>query len=199
MRRVSDAPTQDRSRTQDAVIHAFTFRKGMLARLGHDLRLTLQHFTIELDAGQVSARFELDSFRVDGSIQGGTLASSTPNVGDKREIEATIARDILGTSTQPQATFEGTLAPSRAGLVRASGILHLRAIAKPIAFDLSLAKRARAVFDLVPSRWGIAPYKALGGALKLEDRVRIEVELTTAIAGVDPDSWQTARCTWHRQ
>jgi len=198
MRRVSDTTTHDSPRTQDAILHAFTFRKGMLARLGHDLRLTLQRFTIELDAGRVSARFDLDSWRVDGAMHDGTLSSTTPNATDKREIEATIARDIFDTRTQPEATFEGTLSRTRPGLAHASGMLRLRAACKPIAFDVYFSERARSVFEIAPSQWGIAPYKALGGALKLEDRVKIEVDLTTAVPGVDLTSWQAARCTWQR-
>ncbi|HTU61142.1 MAG TPA: hypothetical protein VMF89_21960, partial [Polyangiales bacterium] len=43
----------------------------------------------------------------------------------------------------------------------------------------------QSVFELKPSEFGIAPYKALGGAIKLEDRVRISV--TVALAGQSPE------------
>jgi hypothetical protein len=54
--------------------------------------------------------------------------------------------------------------------------------------------RLRAEFTLVPTQWGIPPYKALAGAIKLQDRVVVVLDLPAdPVSGSDatPDP-----CTW---
>jgi hypothetical protein len=38
--------------------------------------------------------------------------------------------------------------------------------------------------SLRPSEFGIAPYKALAGAIRLQDRVRVELDLDAATLGL---------------
>lgn len=61
------------------------------------------------------------------------------------------------------------------------GELELKRRKVPLAFRVrNDARTYRAAFELEPSHWGIAPFKAVLGAIRLKDRVRIELELVAA-------------------
>jgi hypothetical protein len=45
---------------------------------------------------------------------------------------------------------------------------------------------------LVPSRWGIAPYRALAGALKLQDRVIVRLSLPRGDRLAGAQRWANA-------
>ena len=58
-----------------------------------------------------------------------------------------------------------------------TGDLTIRGTARPVAFDLSLADgRVRGTAVLKQTEWGIKPYTALFGALKVADEVRVEID-----------------------
>lgn len=49
---------------------------------------------------------------------------------------------------------------------------------RPLALLLGLSRdRLHGEVELTPSRWGIKPFKALMGAIKLQDRVRVRFDL----------------------
>jgi hypothetical protein len=60
-----------------------------------------------------------------------------------------------------------------------AGELQLAGRGQPLAFDVrNDGGTYRAEFELKPSHWGIAQYRALLGAIKLKDAVRVELALT---------------------
>jgi hypothetical protein len=179
-----------------ASLELFTFKRGLLAAAGHDLCLVLGELQIELASGQVRARFALGSLRVLGAMRRGTLARDEPSEGDRRTILDTARREILNTDRHPHATLTGTLRPS-AGRAELSGELELHGVKKPITLDMSLAGASVALVvrtEIVPSRWGIEPYSALGGALKLQDRVQVVLTLDVDAALLAAPA--TGRARW---
>jgi polyisoprenoid-binding protein YceI len=86
--------------------------------------------------------------------------------------------DVLRTQRYPKGAFFGTASAEGDGF-RVSGELELAGRRAPLAFDVKRrGDTYSAEFELAPSRWGIAQYKALLGAIRLKDRVRVQVELT---------------------
>ena len=53
-----------------ATCEVFTFREGVLAAAGHDLKLRATRFELEVTRESVSARFEADSLRVVAAMRG---------------------------------------------------------------------------------------------------------------------------------
>ena len=160
-------------------IQVFTFKEGLLSSVAHDLRLTLERFELEVDteAGTVDARFWPSSLRVDGAMKGGTLDPSGVSERDKREIHDHLTDDILHTDRQPEARFRGKLTVD-APLGRVDGTLTLRGRDAPLNVTLErVGGRYRGEAELLPTRWGIAPFKALMGAIRLQDRVRVTFDL----------------------
>lgn len=159
-----------------ATLHVHTFKDGLLARLAHDLRLHVGRFDVALDGGTVRASFDPASARVDGVMHGDRLDAAGLSDKDKRTVEETIHTMIV----RGPVSFEGEVAGDR---VR--GRLTMNGQVRDLDLPVRVAKGELVVdTEIVPSRWGIAPYKALAGAIRLQDRWR--VRLTLPVPAGDP-------------
>ena len=158
-------------------IHVFTFKDGVLARAAHDLRLRLEGFEVTLDGERLEATFDLRTLAVDGPVERGAVRRERFGAGERADIERNMRGEVLRVDRHPTARFTGRALPRGDGF-QVSGDLALAGRSAPVAFDVRREGGAyRAELDIQPSRWGIAPYKALLGAIRLKDAVRIEVEI----------------------
>ena len=177
---------------EPATIHVFTFKDGLLARLAHDLRLSLQRFEVRREGASLRGTFFPDSLVVDGVVgKGGRLDPEGLGAGDRDKIRRNMEGEILHTAAHPDITFTGALEPGDI----VAGQLTMVGKTCPVRAPVRVAGgRIRAEFTLVPSQWGIAPYKALAGAIKLQDRVVVAIDLPA-----DPNSAQQSPpdpCVW---
>jgi len=165
-------------RRATGIIHVFTFKTGLLAAAAHDLRLRFDGFTCHLQDQTVTVVIPLNALRVDGPVRGGVVRTEEYDPARRAEIEAAARREVLRADHFPTATFKGQALPVAAGYdVR--GTLNLAGQDAPLAFSVTRhGPQYRAVFELKPSRWGIAPYSAALGTIRVQDRVRIELALT---------------------
>lgn len=162
------------STLQDATVHVFTFKEGLLSTVAHDLRLSLTRFEVRVDGDAIEVVLWPDSLRVDGSVKGGRLEPSGLSEKDKAEIvQNACGRKILDVARWPEVRYRGR----RTG-DRVDGTLSLAGRDAPLGFSVREdAGRVRGRLELAPSRWGIAPYKALLGAIRLKDRVVIDFDV----------------------
>ncbi len=110
-----------------------------------------------------------------GRLDRGGLSAS-----DYGKIEATIRGDVLQTSRHPTIEVDLTLdRGAGSGSATLTGTMSLvgRSSTLPTARARKEGVEWTLELELVPSRWGVAPYRALGGALKLEDRVLVHVRV----------------------
>jgi hypothetical protein len=150
----------------------FTFREGVLAAAGHDLKLRPGKFEIEADASSVRARFDAGSLRVVAAMRGGREDPSALSERDLREIERSCAREVLEAHRFPEVAFISS--EIRAGSVR--GTLSLHGHDLPGEFVVKQAGgRAIAEVELDVRRFGIRPYTAMLGALRVSPLVRVVV------------------------
>ena len=160
-------------------VRVFRQQGRLLSRLAHDLELRLERFTVILTPNRVDFSFEPDALEVQGAIVDGRLDRDLFDADKKAEIEKNLRNEVLSTPSFPRARFQGSFEDEGARvLVR--GQLELRGVERPIEFELVReGEHCRGEVTLVPSRWGIAPYQALFGALKLEDRVLVLLDVMT--------------------
>lgn len=156
-------------------IHIFTFKDGLLARAAHDLRLRLEDLEVRLDGESVESDLDLGSLRVDGPVEGGTLRPERFSAADRADIERITRDEVLRTARYPRGRFVGRAAARGEGF-RVEGELALAGRSAPVGFDVRRQDGVfRAELEIRPSRWGVAPYRALLGAIRLQDRVRVEL------------------------
>lgn len=157
-----------------------TGRKGLAAQAGHDLTIEVTRWSGELvlaeDVTQSSMTVtaELGSLRVlEGT--GGAMPLSDR---DKREIAST-ARKLLDTDRQPAARFTSAsvTGDDQGGVVE--GTLTILGQDHPFTLKVSHPgeKRFTATGTVIQSEYGIKPYTAMFGALRLADPVGIEAEV----------------------
>ena len=159
----------------NATLSVHTKRGGAAAKAGHDLELHVTSWqgTLDLDAGSAELTADATSLRVrKGS--GGMQALGDE---DKANIHQTIDDEVLA---RQNVTFRSTRMERAEDGSRLSieGDLTLAGTTQPIAFDVAVGDdgtlRASAV--VTQTRWGMKPYSALFGALKVLDDVEVVLE-----------------------
>lgn len=139
-----------------------TTRQGAAAKAGHDLTIEVTAWEATLDDGALTLTADARSF----NVLEGTGGMKSLNDGDKRNIKQTIDDEVLKGGT---IAFSGTV--DDAG--HAAGELDLLGTKRPLAFDI-VDGAGRAI--VAQTDFGIKPYTALFGALKVADEVTVEVQ-----------------------
>ena len=163
-------------------LRVYTYKTGLLSRVAHDLRLSAEHFELRVEGDRVEAQVRANSLRVDGVMRDGRLHASQLSARDRAKIAETIRSKVLRTRTYPEIHFRGVLDPGPPLAVR--GTLSLMGVSHALQLRARReGDRLRARFELRPTRYSIPPYEALAGAIRLQDRVAIELDLDAALAG----------------
>ncbi len=172
-------------------ITLLTARDGLAAQAGHDLTIKVAVWSGELSVGDdgaptgLSVKLDLTSLVVlDGT--GGLKPLSDR---DRREIAVT-ARKVLGVDRHPEATFVASSferGSNGGGFIQ--GTLTLGGISRPLKLHVSQsgADSYHATASVRQSEFGIKPYTAFLGALKVSDAVGVEVDVKLAELGAVGD------------
>ena len=159
----------------------FTFKEGLLAPMAHDLRISVQSFSIEVDDAKTSvvATFDTSSLRVDTPMKDGAENPSALSASDKEKIAGQIREDELHSGKFPQATFRSMSVAARAdGGYDVSGELTLHGVTRPLQAKTQLVGgRQQLDLSLNQPEFGITPYKAMLGTLKIQPDVKVRVKL----------------------
>ena len=158
----------------------FTYKDGLLSSIAHDLQLRVTRFAVELadDASSVEARFEAGSLVVVGAMRNGVLAPDSLSTRDRHTIERTIATDVLEVRRQAQIRFASTSIARESDRAVISGTLALHGRSRPMTLEAKRqGDRWRARVTLDQRDFGIKPYTAMLGALRIKPEVTVEISL----------------------
>jgi YceI-like protein len=154
------------------------YREGMLASVGHDLRLRVKSWTLDLEVDPPSARAELDtgSVEVVGTLHGDVVDPTQLSDQDRDEIERRIRDEVLETHRHPRATFRATrIVPGNEGY-QVRGFLALHGVERLLDLLVSVAgERATARTTIDHTAFGIRQVKAFLGALRVKTDAEIEI------------------------
>src|SRR5688572_17910177 len=143
--------------------------------------LQLERFEVEHDGEVVDGRFRADSLVVAGAMEHGRLNAEALSAGQKAEILRNVRREILHTDSHPEARLRArvTAAAEHGPAARKlAGTFELVGSSRAIELVVHARDgRLRGDVELRPSDWGIKPYRALLGAIRLADRVRVRFDL----------------------
>ena len=151
-----------------------TSRTGTVAKAGHDLLIHVTKWRGTLETGDAPS-VALDADATSLKVREGTGGMMALDDGDLANIEQTIDDDVL---KRQDISFRSTRVESTADGLSVTGDLTLRGTTRPIAFDLSVGDgRAHGAAVVKQTDWGMKPYTALFGALKVADDVRVEIDV----------------------
>jgi polyisoprenoid-binding protein YceI len=152
-----------------------TSRAGVVAQVGHDLTIEMTRWSGRLRLGAHPATSELTVTVDMGSMRivDGTGGITPLSERDKHEILRN-ARRILSVDRYP----EGTFVAEEIGEDSVDGTLSLLGTSHALRLTYWVdGERYRASGSVRQSDYGIEPFRAFFGALRLADAVRVEAEL----------------------
>ncbi len=168
--------------TDNGRITLRTFRDGLAAQAGHDLTIEAVRWSGELvvapDLTPASLIVSVDLGAL--VVRAGTGGIKPLTDRDKREI-AVSARKVLSADRYPEATFTATGfepgADDTGGTI--VGTLTLAGRTQPQRLQVSQAGSGqyRATTTIRQTSFGIKPYSAFLGSLKVADAVELEAEV----------------------
>ncbi len=162
----------------------FTFKAGWASAIGHDLKLRVESFTVDFDptSGDLEARFDAGSIRYVCAVQHGREEAGALSRRDRRKVEEAIVSDVLDARRHPEIRFAARGVWPESGrfvvVMNHHGELTLRGRTEPLRVEVETTDdgwRAHAVVH--QPRWGIEPYKAMLGALRIQPDVDVHLTL----------------------
>lgn len=167
----------------------FTFKDGLLSAVAHDLKIAVERWSLTADseAGTVSARFDLRSLRPVTAMKDGQEARGALGARDLAKIGDTIQGSVLEVDKRgAEARFTATrLTPVGDGF-RIEGELALAGRKRAIGADVRrVGDELVTEVRLSQPDFGIKPYSAMLGTLKIKPEVvvRLAVPAAPAAAG----------------
>lgn len=165
----------------------FTYKEGLLSKVAHDLKLGVTRFSIELDEEQLSltAQFDARSLRVLSPMRDGQPVPSLLGASDRQKIEQNIVSEVLDAATFPQVSFVSTQIKKLEGerfAVRGRLTLHGRTQELEVTTQVADGRQT-AELTLHQPDFGIRPYSALLGTLRIRPGVTVILRLPFAAAG----------------
>jgi polyisoprenoid-binding protein YceI len=158
-----------------------TGRAGLGAKAGHDLTIEVTRWsgsaTVDLadpSRSTVSVDVDVDSLEV----REGTGGVKPLTDSDRAEIKRIIGGKILHTASHPTIAFRSTSVEGTPESFTVAGDLTILGVTQPVALQGAVdTNRARGTAIVTQTRWGIKPYSALLGALKLRDDVEVRFDV----------------------
>jgi len=174
-------------------VRIYTFKAGLLSRVAHDLRLHVEPHGVRVTrtGDRVEAEFDPSAIVVDGAVDSdGTVDVDELSRRDRAKIVDNIQTEILDVKRHPKIRFSGSVTPLPGDRLDVAGELELAGVRRPLRFvaqtqsgSAGQPERVEARVTLQPSEFGIPPYKALAGAIRLQDRVVVELDLAAPTTG----------------
>jgi polyisoprenoid-binding protein YceI len=155
-----------------------TYREGVAQRAGHDLVLEATAWTATVEVGDdgmpasVAVHADPRSLHVRRGLHGAKPLTDS----DRASIRQNIVRKVLGTSP---IAFESTSIDGVPARMVVAGDLTVAGATRRAAFIATSDEAGRVTGSLAlrQTEWGITPYRALMGALKVRDEVEVRVDL----------------------
>ena len=155
-----------------------TYREGMASKAGHDLVIDVRSWraTVALRTDSAPEGVVLTADPRSLRVRDGSGGAKPLTDKDRGEIAKNIDREVLGAQA---IEFRSTaIEHPGAGRLEVAGELSIAGTRRPIRFELTLGPEGgvRGTVPVTQSDWGVKPYTALMGALKVRDDVEIVLD-----------------------
>ncbi len=168
-------PTYDASTARCSVI---AYKEGLLSAVGHNVRLEVERFEIRIDEDGVEADFDATSLRPVCAVKDGRDDPGALSAKDLGTIAGYVRKDILDSARYPSIRFRSVDYAPDDDEITVEGELELHGETRDI--DLTAEREGDEWVARVRLRqpdFGIRPFKALMGALKIKPEVDVELRI----------------------
>lgn len=159
----------------------FTYKEGLLSAVAHDLKIRVGRFTVHIDpvSRAIEAHFDTGSLEVLCAMADGQERPRALTAADKRKIEHTATTDVLGSARYSEVQFVSSMVMPEGAGFRVEGNLSLHGQRRPVAF-VTRAEGGHQVAEVKVHQpdFGIKPYSAMLGALKVKPDITVRVALS---------------------
>jgi polyisoprenoid-binding protein YceI len=162
----------------DGTLSVRTKRTGAAAKAGHNLVLhvTAWEATLAIAADPAASSLELTADGASLRVIEGTGGMQALGDDDKANIEQTIDDEVL--KAQSVVFRSRAVQPADGGGLAVQGDLSLLGETRPLAFDVAASADGAlgCVAVIKQTDWGMKPYSALFGTLKVVDEVEVSID-----------------------
>lgn len=156
-----------------------TGREGVGGKMGHDLVIEVGDWSATANVGDDASATTLTATAKVSSMNvvSGAGGAKPLSEGDKADIKKTIVDKILGNTS---IDFKSTSVNGGGSSATVQGDLTIAGQTGPASFQLQDlgGGKVKATGQVTQSKFGVKPFKAFMGALKVKDTVDIEIEAT---------------------
>jgi YceI-like protein len=174
----------------DGACRLYVRRAGLLSAVGHDLELRAGEFSVDVDAAalSVNARFTARAIEVVDAVEDRERRPGKLSAKDKAQIHDNLVNDVLEAARFPVIEFHSSAVEPRADGYSVRGRLSLHGVTRELTFAATRrGARLSGEVGIHQPDFGIEPYRALGGALRIRPDVAFVFDLP------DPGASQSAR------
>lgn len=163
----------------DGSIKVYTKREGLASRVGHDLTLESSRWNAEVDLDPDDITRSSVTANIDGQsleVLEGTGGAMPLSDKDRNDIRKNIAQKVLPSG---DISFRSTSVTGGGnGGFTLAGDLTLAGATRPVSIDLTQnGDRVSGRLRLRQSDFGIKPFSAMLGALKVADDIEIALDV----------------------
>jgi len=172
------APGTHRLGPDDGTLRVQTYREGVAQKVGHDLVIEVEQWQATLEVGphgdvtEIGLEADPGSFHVLEGLHGVKPLTDKDRASIRQDINEKILR-------RSPIRFRSRSVQSRPERLTIQGELELAGASKPTTYQLAVSAESRAsgTLSITQSAWGIKPYRAFMGALKVKDQVEIVLDV----------------------
>ena len=166
-----------------AICQIFTYKEGILSYLAHDLRINVTSFTITVGGKDhfLEAYDDTRSLRVDCAMENGRERPDLLSSRDRTDIDNNIIKDVLHSDKYPDSILLSSSVKKDGVNYLLKADLTLAGRKQEISFEVRKEDGTRYATDVrlqLPD-FGIKPFSALFGAIKIKPDILVHIEIPT--------------------
>ncbi|HTU95980.1 MAG TPA: YceI family protein [Solirubrobacteraceae bacterium] len=170
---------------QDGTLIVRTGKGGAASKAGHNLRIQVERWgaTVQFADDLAQSVLELTADSTSFTVLEGTGGVKSLDADDKAGIAQTINQEVLkGTPISFRST---AVRPDADDRLHVTGDLELANGVNLIAFDVTVSDdgQVTGTATVKQTEWGMKPYSALFGTLKVTDEVGVDIDAKLRPAG----------------
>jgi hypothetical protein len=164
-----------------AICQIFTFKEGILSYLAHDLRINVTSFAVTVGGRDhfLEAYVDTRSLRVDCAMENGRERPDLLSERDREDINNNIIKDVLHTDKYPDSVLRSSSVKRKGENYLVKADLSLAGRKQEISFEVrkEVGQRYAADVRLHLPEFGIKPFSALLGAIKIKPDIVVHIEI----------------------